>query len=92
MADLETLDQNQLDKLKYLEVPDEVWLQIKSDLEELPALLPVQPPTEAPCENTESENRFKAVSSDDLNEIAAENTNIQTKWAVKTFRGKTIFF
>ena len=83
----ETLDNNELN-----EVPDDVLRLIQQDLE-LETVIIVQ------SENVNQEeiqqpriSRFKKCSEEDLNEIAhkinAKNTHSQTRWAVKTFKGK----
>ena len=87
---LEELDQAKLDELKYIEVPDDVWRAIKHDLETLP---PLQPVVQKSAENQQTTSdkgkRFVDVTDNDLDDIACENsannTNNQTKWALKTF-------
>ena len=89
---IEELDQTKSDELKYLEVPDDVWRVIKHNLEALPPLKPVVQNLAENQENLTNENQFVDVTEDNLDDIASENsatnTKIQTRWALKTFRGR----
>ena len=95
LIDPTQLNQQQIDELKYLEVPDEVWVQLKRDMERLPPLMPNTKPADIANQEENSNDRFKSVSMDELDQITCEanasSTKSQTRWALKVFTGKYDF-
>ena len=96
IRDICELNQEQLDELKYLDVPDNVWIEIQQDLEKIPPLIPITPKEKNDAEDKTNEERFLDIFEQDFDDIASENyatnTKSQTRWALKTFRTNNFTF
>ena len=91
-SDLNDINQIEKDELKYDEVPDDVWVLVRQDLEGIPPIISIQDAQKEADEPDQNTTRFVDVTADNLDEITsknnAKNPQNQTKWAITMFRGK----